>query len=159
MESLHGFIIVMKLHSGTKYLDAINETNVQIVVALYDISSMAGRTLSRLFFLLFSGWLLSSAQLSSALLSWVGGRAAAAVTAVKRWAIDLSDHSYPSSKRGLQANHTQLSRAPPYSTSCTQQHRSHRIAPLPFCVLQAEGTTRHSMETAYVLITAWHAWL
>lgn len=47
-----------------------------------------------------------------------GGRAAAAV---KRWAAVLSDHSYPSSKSSLQANHMELSRPTPRSTSSTQQ--------------------------------------
>lgn len=49
-----------------------------------------------------------------------GGRAAAAA-AVKRWAAVLSDHSYPSSKSSLQANHMELSRPTPRSTSSTQQ--------------------------------------
>lgn len=55
-----------------------------------------------------------------------GGRAAAAVAAaVKRWAAVLSDHSYPSSKSSLQANHMELSRPTPRSTSSTQQLHTH----------------------------------
>lgn len=56
----------------------------------------------------------------------LGGRAAAAGAAVKRCTAVLSDHSYPSSKSSLQANHMELSRPTPRSTSSTQQlHTCH----------------------------------
>lgn len=54
-----------------------------------------------------------------------GGRAAAAVAAVKRWAAVLSDHSYPSSKSSLQANHMELSRPIPRSANSTHSSRTH----------------------------------
>lgn len=95
----------------------------------------------------------------------LGGRAAAVAAAVKRWATDLSDHSYPSSKRGLQANHTQLSRAPPRSTSSTQRHRDTTEMLLRLsCVPRGEDRVRRSAEMmenepARVLIAALHVWL
>lgn len=72
----------------------------------------------------------------------LGGRSAAAA-AVKRWATNLSEASYPSSKRGLQANHTQLSRATLRSTSSMHKHkRKHRDERLPFPASRAKGDDR-----------------
>lgn len=57
-----------------------------------------------------------------------GRRAAAAAAAVKRWAAVLSDHSYPSSKSCLQANHMELSRPTARSTSGTREPRMRTCA-------------------------------
>lgn len=91
------------------------------------VVTLNGISYGRVFLISASPSCLAQADCSAQL----GGRSAAAA-AVKRWATDLSDHSYPSSKRGLQANHTQLSRAPPCSTSSTQKHRDVTERSFPF---------------------------